>query len=145
MFSRCKFRKAVASIPDEYWNMTEKELLKQFTPASIDLKLKARFNELLNSRKELKAIKSSQLYEGICTFTNFYNHFLPNPLGVVHLLKNNSLSSNMEHEKMKLLSKLGEIMELEVIKKNGRANSKNIELVCLAVSIMYDIVDIKKY
>ena len=133
--------KAILKTPDEYWLLSLKQILNDFTPSKVDVQIKNRFWIHIQSGSDLNPIKLADLLNGICTQTNFYNHFKNNPYKVVWLFNfEEEIKYSMLPLRGPLYDKISEILELKICDKNGTAITKNIAQILNAFQLIEGVV-----
>jgi len=81
------FSGAVSEIPERFWEMPEAELLKMFRPTGLDLNLKySLWLSLLRARGS-RALKASEVYDGLCTYAHWHQNVLKQPAKLAWMLR----------------------------------------------------------
>lgn len=136
--------KAVLNTPNVYWMLSLDQILNHYTPSAVDVQIKHRFWVHINTGNYLRPIKLADLLNGICTQTNFYNHFKSNPYKVVWLF---SFDEEIKYSRWPLrgplYKKISEILELKICDENGTAISKNIAQILNAFQLIEGVVTSK--
>ena len=136
--------KAVLNTPNVYWMLSLDQILNQYKPTNVDIQIKHRFWVHINTGTNLRPIKLSDLINGICTKTNFYNHFKNNPYKLVWLFNFEAeIKYSMWPLRGPLYDKISKILELEVKDKNGTAIPKNIAQILNAFQLIEGVVTSK--
>lgn len=105
---------------------------------STDCRIRERMWNLLANNSYNRKIKSSELHKGICSYTNFYNNILSNPLKVAWLfVPLLDLDAKMQVHKSALISKLKEILELPIKNGNGKFCYKNISQIVRVSTLVF--------
>ena len=135
------FKNAALRVSQDLWGLSLNEIERKFNPTCVDLKLKTNLARCLDANPINSGIKLAQIYSGVCTYTNFYNHFLSNPLKVAWLLKFDiDQQRHFDRLKPNLLNQIEKILKLEIFDKNGHPDHRNMELVIQATALVYEIL-----
>ena len=71
------FRKAIESVSDEYWELSEVALLNKFKPTTTDILLKNSFwNEVRRAIHFGHLIDPEQVYGGLCSYQHWWHGVL---------------------------------------------------------------------
>lgn len=105
---------------------------------STDYRIRERMWNLLAKIGYDRKIKSSELHKGICSYTNFYNNILSNPVKVAWLFAPlKDLDAKMQIHKSVLISKLKDILELPIRNENGKFSYRNIDQILRASTLIF--------
>lgn len=137
---------AVANVPNNILTLSQEKLERKFKPSTVDLKLRRQFWHLIGTIPEsVNHLKLRQIYTGICTYTNFYNHFLTNPVKVAWLLSpNESVKSEIRAAQDRALSNLRDLVTARVIDDRGRINIRAANKLLQSVEILFAIQSNRK-
>ena len=141
LFKSKALTNAIQKVPGELWLEKSSELLKLAKPTKVDRQIKERLLDLVLNEKTNEPLQLSELYNGICTYTNFYNHLLSNPKKIVWLFDlTREVSEVYGSIKFQLSRKLRQIIELPIQNNNGRICHKNIEAIIRLTALVYDVI-----
>ncbi len=118
------FSKAFSSIPVNLLKLTSIDHEQQFTPTDMDRVLKNRlWLEIFKRFGNPSKIDSKVVYQGVCTYTHWYNNILGTPSRLAWLLA----PANCLHELIEIhchlaLAEAREIMKMDNL-QNGKAQN----------------------
>lgn len=119
---------SVAKAPKEILELSREELEFRFRPTNVDIILKQNFwLEILKRFNRPDKIDPKIIYEGVCSYTHWYNNFLGNPLRLAWLLSSGkNIDGLIEMHRILALEKIREIL-LKNISEDQKLNYRLIE------------------
>lgn len=131
------FQEAIALMTNADWAKSYQQVMREANPTEIDFKIRrSLWAALENSKKFLVPIEWKKVYDGICTYAQFYAYpkkpaklrFLLEPPAVY----NESLATLMDIG----LARLREIISMPLEDKNGKVNPLLVEKVIKCIVLV---------
>lgn len=142
-FNSVALKNALNLITPEISRLTLDELADLAKPTEKDKDLKFRYWKLVHAALfNQTKYTLGKLYKGICSYTHLYNNFLNNPYKVAWLLKQRTgKEAELQTLQHSCLDHLKDIIRLDLRRKDGSINHKNINLVLKAMKIIFAVQD----
>lgn len=126
-----KFVDDVLKLPQDILALTEPELEKKFHPSTIDFLVRKNLHLKLKQARDsgvIEKLESREIYEGLCTKTNFYDRILVNQYKMAWLLiPIQAYEDLIEESFFHGLKKVREILDMPLTEKSAPHIMKALE------------------
>jgi hypothetical protein len=134
-------RQAAGQVPAEVWLLSDVELLDKAAPTRLEYQLRASLIlAFMSAVQQGRKLKLTDIYDGVSSYTHFYNQVLQNPFKFVWLFRPvQRIGLESEYFASIAMSRIGEVLSLPLTDDAGTVIRRNFEAIMRAAEFVSDV------
>lgn len=130
------FKRGLAKVPNELFEIPESELERRAKPTMVDHAIRVAFwNEVRIAEAESTSVNLNRVYSGICTYTHWYQNVLNRPEKLAWVVRPAStFQEALRPVLMMIARKYAQIISMDFTDKNGKPDIPTVRCILDAMN-----------